>query len=99
MSIATDILSLRQNQSSSVTTLIAMLNWQKAAKDDGHILSRGFAVSEASDLVLLNVAVYVEEALSEPPPFRRIHRTVSSSWRKRRHSDSPNIVHSLCERI
>ena len=76
-----------------------MLNWQKAAQDDGHILSRGFAVSEASDLVLLNVAVYVAEALSEPPPIRRIHRTVSSSRRKRRPSDTPTIGHILSERI
>jgi hypothetical protein len=91
MSIATDILSLRQNQSSSVKTLLAMLDWQKAAQDDGHILSRGFAVSEAADLVLLNVAVHVAEALSEPPPIRRIHRTVSSPRRKRRPSDTPQL--------
>jgi len=33
MSLATDILHLRGNQSSSVSTLIAMIDWQKAAQD------------------------------------------------------------------
>jgi hypothetical protein len=83
MSIATDILGLRQKQSSSVRTLIAMLDWQKSAQDDGHILSRGFAVTEAADLVLLNVAVHVGEILSEPPAIRKTRRTAPSSWRKR----------------
>src|SRR5882724_12055101 len=45
MSIATDILSLRQNQSGSVRTLMSLLDWQKAAQDDGHFLSRSFAVT------------------------------------------------------
>jgi hypothetical protein len=91
MSIATDILRLRQNKSSSVTTLIAMLDWQKAARDVGHFLSRGFAVTEAADLVLLNVAVHVAEALSERPAIRRTRRTVPSSRRKR-HFD-PGQLH------
>jgi hypothetical protein len=91
MSIATDILSLRKNQSSSVTTLIALLDWQKAAQDDGHILSRGFAVTEAADRVLLNVAAHVAEALSEPPPIRRTRSIVASSRRKRRPSDTPQL--------
>ncbi len=92
MSIATDILNLRQKQSSSVRTLIAMLDWQKAAQDDGHILSRGFAVMEAADLVLLNVAVHVAEALSEPSAIRRTRRTVPSSRRRKRHFD-PGQLH------
>ena len=91
MSIATEILSLRQNQSSSVTTLIGMLNWQKLADDKDHIMSRGFAVREAADLVLLNVAVHVAEALGEPPAIRRTRRTFSSSRRKRRPSDTPHL--------
>ncbi len=92
MSIATDILSLRQNQSSSVKTLMAMLNWQKAAQDEGHFLSRGFAVTEAADLVLLNVATHAAEALSEPPAIPRTRRALSTSRRKRRRSD-PGQLH------
>jgi hypothetical protein len=91
MSITTDILSLRQKQSSSVRNLIAMRDWQKAAQDEGHYLSRGFAVMEAADLVLLNVAVHVAETLSEPPTIRKTRRTVLSSRRKR-HSD-PSKFH------
>jgi len=91
MSIATDILSLRQNQSGSVRTLISLLDWQKAAQDDVHILSRGFAVTEAADRVLLNVAVYAAEALSEPPTIRRTRHAVPSSRRKR-HFD-PGQLH------
>ncbi len=88
MTIATQILGLRQNQSSSVKTLIAMLDWQKAAQDDSHILSRGFAVTQAVDHVLLNVAVHVAEALNEPPPILRARHAVSPSRRKRRLSST-----------
>ncbi len=91
MSIATDILGLRQNQSSSVKTLMAMIDWQKAAEDDGHISLRGFAVREAADLVLLNVAAHTMEALGEPPAIPRPRRPVSSSRRKRRRSDSGQL--------
>ena len=92
MSDTTDILSLRQNQSSSVKTLIAMLDWQKAAQDDGHFLSRGVAVTEAADLVLLNVATHAAEALNEPPVIPRTRRAFSTSRRKRRRSD-PGQLH------
>jgi hypothetical protein len=88
MSIATEILSLRQNQSSSVETLLALLDWQKTAYDDARILARRFAVKEAADLVLLNVAVHAAEALSEPPTIRRTRRGLTS-WFKRHNSKTP----------
>jgi ribulose kinase len=53
MSIATDILSLRQNQSSSVETLMAKIEWLKAAEEEAHISSRSFGVREAADLVFV----------------------------------------------
>src|SRR5215470_4548605 len=84
MSIATEILSLRQNQFSSVTTLLAMLDWQKSALEDEHVLSRGYAVMEAADSVLLNVAVHAVDALSEPPVIGRTRRTPQLARRKRR---------------
>ena len=61
MSIATDILSLRQNQSSSVETLMAKIEWLKAAEEEAHISSRSFGVREAADLVLLNVATHAAD--------------------------------------
>ena len=92
MSIATEILSLRRDQSSSVKRLLAALEWQKAARDDEHILSRGYAVNETADIVLLNVAAYAAEALSEPPAIRRTRSAVLSSRGKRRRSD-PSQLH------
>jgi hypothetical protein len=92
MSIATEILSLRRDQSSSVKKLLAALDWQKAAQDDEHILSRGYAVGEAADIVLLNVAAHAAEALSEPPTIRKTRRAVLSPRRKRRHFD-PGQLH------
>jgi hypothetical protein len=84
MSLATDILNLRRNQSSSVSTLIAMLEWQRAAQDKDHVMSRGFAVAEAADDVLMNVAVYAAEAWGERPAMaHRARRTAPSSGRKR----------------
>ena len=92
MSIATDILNLRRNQSSSVATLIAMIDWQKSAQDKDHKMSRGFAVTEAADDVLMNVAVYAAEALNEPHVIPRTRRALSTSRRKQRHSD-PGRLH------
>jgi hypothetical protein len=83
MSIATDILSLRQNQASSVETLMAKIEWLEAAREVAHVMTRGFAVREAADDVLTKVAVYAAEALSEPPAIRRTRPTGPSSWRKR----------------
>jgi hypothetical protein len=87
MSITAEILSLRRNQSSSVETLIKKIEWLKAAREQAHILTRGFAVREAADIVLLNVATHAAEALNEPPVIPRTRRTVLSSRRKRRRSD------------
>jgi hypothetical protein len=92
MSIATDILNLRRNQSSSVSTLIAMIDWQKSAQDKDHKMSRGFAVAEAADDVLMNVAVYAAEALNEPPLIHKTRRTLSIFRRKQRHSN-PGRLH------
>ena len=64
MSVVTEILSLRQDQ---LSRLIAALEWQKSAEDKGHILYRGYAVTDAAGLALLNVAAHCAEALREAP--------------------------------
>jgi hypothetical protein len=38
-----------------------MLEWQRAAQDKDHIMSRGFAVAEAADDVVMNVAAHAAE--------------------------------------
>ena len=81
MSIATQILSLRRDQFSSVERLIAALEWERASPED--ILVRRYAVIEAADMVLLNVAAHAADALSEPPVIRRTRRFLRF-WRKPR---------------
>jgi hypothetical protein len=92
MSIATDILNLRQNRSSSVESLMRKIEWLEAAAEEVHILKRSFAVREAADIVLLNVATHAAEALNEPPVIHRTRRALSISRRKQRHSD-PGRLH------
>jgi len=58
MSIATEILSLRRDQSSSVAALIGAIEWENAAEDDIHTLARGYDVMRIADIVLLNVAAH-----------------------------------------
>ena len=61
MSIGAEVLSLRKSQGSTVDTLLAALDWQNAAEGI-HKLTRGHAVTEAVDKVLLKVAVHAAEA-------------------------------------
>jgi hypothetical protein len=77
MSIATEILSLRQDRTSSVTALIAALDWLHVAYGDHRILSRRHTVREFADLVLLNVAVH---ALEAGPTFPKA--TAQEGWFK-----------------
>jgi len=91
MSMATEILTLRNNQMSSVEILLGAIDWQNAAQDDDHFLSRGYDVTVAADLVLLNVAVYAAEALSEPPKIRRTRSTLLPFRRKRHGSDAGQL--------
>lgn len=83
MSIATEILGLRQDQFSSVERLIAALEWERVAHE--HNLFRRYAVTEAADVVLLNVAAHAADTLSEPATIPRTHRFLRF-WRKPRRS-------------
>jgi hypothetical protein len=87
LGIATEILSLRRNQTSSVETLLAALDWTRAASEEHFARARAFAAAEAADIVLLKVAVHAAEALNEPPRIRRNRRTALPSRRGRRRSD------------
>jgi hypothetical protein len=91
MSVATEILSLRRDQSSSVSALLAAIEWECAAEEDIRILARGYDVMRMADLVLVNVAAHVADQLSEPTTIRRTRRTVPPSRRKRRGSDTPQL--------
>jgi len=90
MSIATELLSLRRDRSSSVETLLGLLEWQHSAQDPQFAETRRYACEQAADIVLMNVAVHALEAevTFEPRPTRR---TIRWFWRKRRRSDEPRL--------
>jgi hypothetical protein len=92
MSITTEILSLRLDRSSSVAALINAMEWQCAAEDDTHILSRGYDVLRMADIVLLNVAAHAADALGQPPAIPKVRRAALSLRRKRRRPD-PGHLH------
>ena len=90
MSIGTEILSLRRDQTSSVSFLLGAIEWQSAAQNADTKLMRSHAVTQAADLVLLNVAVYSLEMLDEP----RTHETRRAPVpprRKRRRFDPDHL--------
>ena len=89
MSIATEILGLRRDQFSSVERLIAAFEWERAAPEN--ILLRRYAVTEAADMVLLNVAAHAADASNEPPTIRKTRR-LFQFWRKLRRSN-PGELH------
>lgn len=91
MSIATEILSLRREKSSSVATLIGLIEWEQMAYDRDHKVSRHYAVLEAADLVLLNVAAHAAEAMIEPPKTRKTRRFVLPFRRPPRHTDAGQL--------
>ena len=95
MGIATEILSLRRNQTSSVKALLAALEWSRATSDKHFARARAYAAAEAADIVLLNVAAHAAEALSEQPTIRRARRAALSSRRKPRRSDPGRLSNQI----
>jgi hypothetical protein len=95
MGIATEILSLRRNQISSVRTLLAAVDWTRAATEEHFVRARAHAVAEAADIVLLNVAAHAAEALNEKPTTRKSRRATLPSRRKPRRSDSGRLSNRI----
>jgi hypothetical protein len=90
--VAAEILSLRRDQSSSMTALLAALEWQRAARE-GHVAAmRGYAAAQAADIVLLKVAVHALEA-QDKPLIRAARRPVLPSRRKNRRSETGQLSH------
>jgi hypothetical protein len=91
-SVAAEILSLRRDQSSSMTALLAALDWQRAARE-GHVaVMRGYAAAQAADIVLLNLAVHALEA-RDKPLIRATRRAVLPSRRKHRRAETGQLSH------
>jgi predicted dinucleotide-binding enzyme len=91
-SVAAEILSLRRDQSSSMTALLAALDWQRAARGEHVAVMRGYAAAQAADIVLLNVAVHALEAQGKAL-IRETRRAVLPSRRKHRRSEPGQLSH------
>jgi hypothetical protein len=74
VSVVTEILSLRCEKSSSVANLIALMEYEGSALDRDRKASRHYAVLEAADTVLLNVAAHAADQLGEPTTIRKTRR-------------------------
>jgi hypothetical protein len=92
MNITTEILSLRRDQSSSVTALLNAMEWECAAETDMRTRARGYDVLRMADLVLLNVAAHAADALGQPPANIKARRAALPRQRKRRRPD-PSQLH------
>ena len=92
MTIASAILSLRRNQSSSVELLLGALDWERAATQYDHRSARHYAVLQAIDQVLLNVAahastqqfLFAEADFALLPPRRPSRKSASKPFPRRR---------------
>ena len=96
MSIATEILALRRNRSSSVELLLGAIEWARQAPGGYVAEARMFAALEAADRVLLNTAAHAAEALNEPQTTQRSRRATMPSRRRRRRYDSGSSSDEQC---
>jgi hypothetical protein len=83
MALAKDMLALRRNQTSSVETLLAALDWAHAASATHYATARAYAAAQAAEVVLYNVTIHALEALEEKP-VRSTRRASGSARRTRR---------------
>ena len=92
MGIATDILNLRHNQFSSVTTLIAALERFHDASPE-KTAARLFQVDDAADLVLTNVAAHAAEGMVEQQPTTvRTQRAILMRRKSGRFKSGPSAL-------
>jgi len=88
MSVVSEILDLRRDKFSSITRLLAALDRQGCPTENcAHVPMRDYAVREAADLVLLNVAAHAADQLNQPPAIPKARRAVVPFLRKPRRSD------------
>lgn len=92
MGIATDILNLRSNKFSSVTTLIAAIErYQESPPDKG--VSRLFQVNEAADIALTNIAAHAAEAMTAfQPTTGKTAQLISIRRTRRRFNSGPSTL-------
>jgi hypothetical protein len=92
MGIATDVLNLRRNQFSSITTLIAALERLHEASSENR-LGREFQVYDAADAALVNVAAHAAQAMFDQQPTTvRTQRAIFTRPRSRRFNPGPSAL-------
>jgi hypothetical protein len=72
--------------------ILSQLITDSAGIRDLLVLTRGVAMYEATDLVLLNVAVHVNDAMNEPSKVRTTRRAAAPSRRRNRRRFRPFIT-------
>jgi len=88
VSIAAELLSLRSDQTSSVSMLLSAIDWARATKNTGIKMMRSHGIKQAADLVLLNVAAHAQGALLQnETPVQPRNRPWAAYPRRRRRSD------------
>ena len=92
MSIATEILKLRHDHTSSVALLLGAIEWAQATKNHDIRVMRSHAIKQAADLVILNVAVHAQGTQNEPC-VRGNRRAAPAPRRSRRRFDPETLLH------
>jgi len=92
MSIASEILKLRNDHTSSVSLLLGAIEWAQATKNHDTRVMRSHAIKQAADLVIINVAVYAQETQNEPPVGGN-RRAISTPRRSRRRFDPGTLLY------
>lgn len=91
MSLGTDLLNLRRNQTSTVAMLISGIERLATAKSETTLMTRTFALNELADAVLTQVAIYAVEACWSEVPAAKTRPGMNSSRRRLRQTDAGQL--------
>ena len=92
MSLVSEILSFRNDKFSSVARLMGAIDRQGCHNEQcRHFVARDYAVKEAADLVLINIAAHAADQLDEPPAIHKSRRAVIPFRRKPRLANPPEF--------
>jgi len=92
MSLGTELLDLRHNRTSTVTSLIGGIERLATARSAIVSMSREWALRGLADAVLANVAVHaVENYWGGDEPLRKVLRANIASRQKHRRADARHL--------
>jgi len=91
MSLGTDVLNLRRNQTSTVATLLSGMERLATARSETALMTRAFALNELADAVLAQVAVHALDACWDDLPPPKTRRESAPSRRRLRQTDAVQL--------